>query len=484
MFRQSSTSIRTKLIATFAALVLPLLALSGYLFHTTARESLDRELGHRLVAVAQATVTRFNPTILTGFRRGDQSGRTYGSYRASLLEIRDRTGLERIFVFDPDGRSIMDTRDGVEFGSEYARLSFQRAEMRSCLEGQATASVLFRSEDGRWYKSGFAPVFDDELRAVAVVATDASAGYLDVIRGLDRSIALFVLLGAVVAVGLGFLLARTISRPVDRLVRQAERIGRGRLELPLEDGDLGNRELQYLATAMERMRQRLAQREENQRMIVAGVAHEIRNPLGGVEMFASLARQELEQDSEAAGFIDRVNREVASLKRIIGDFLEFARPSQPQTEPVGLAEAAVKAAGLLEADFSRLNARIQLDIPDGFPPVSADPEHTGRVLLNLLTNALEALPETGGIVRVFAEPGQDNELLLHVEDNGCGMDRETIARVFNPFFTTRDDGMGLGLAIVKKTLEENGAAIEVRSEPGRGSTFTIYFQTAARGHDE
>lgn len=478
MFRQSNTSIRTKLIFTFSALVVPLLALSGYFFHTTARDSLDRELGHRLMAVAQATATRFNPMILTSFRRGDRTGRTYASYRASILEIRDRTELERIFVFTPDGRSIMDTRDGVEFGSRYARLNFQHTEVSRCLEGQAASSVLFQGEDNRWYKSGFAPVFDDQMQTVAVVATDAGAAYLDIIRALDRSIILFVLLGAAVSVGLGFLLARTVSRPVEHLVRQAERIGRGHMEAPLGEDDLGNRELQYLATAMERMRSRLAQREENQRMMVAGVAHEIRNPLGGVEMFASLARQEVEDGSEAAGFIDRVAREVSSLKRIIGDFLEFARPSRPQTGAVDLAGCAGKAAGLLKADFARTGAELEIDIPAGFPPVAADPEHTSRVLLNLLTNALEALPANGGRVRISTTVHQDGDVLLHVEDNGCGMDAETAARVFNPFFTTRDDGMGLGLAIVKKTLEENGASIEVESEPDKGSRFTIWFQPA------
>ena len=214
MARRSNTSIRAKLILTFTALVVPLLAASGYLFHNAARDSLDRELGLRLVAVAQAAATRFNPTILTGFRRGDETGPTYGSYRASLLEIRDRTELERIFVFDRQGRSIMDTRDGVDLGSTYARLSFQQAEVKACLAGDPAASVLFRGDDGRWYKSGFAPVFDEQMQAVAVVATDASAAYLDVIRGLDRSVFLFVLLGAVVAVGMGYLLARTVSGPV------------------------------------------------------------------------------------------------------------------------------------------------------------------------------------------------------------------------------------------------------------------------------
>jgi signal transduction histidine kinase len=469
----SQTRLRTKLILTYVAFVVPILAVSGFFYYESARRRLDAELGERLVAVAQATATRFNPMIVSSFERGDEQGRTYQSYRASLVQIRDRTNLKRLFVFDPQLRSLLDTQDGITIGTGYARLRFQEAEIKACLEGRPAASVLFQGEDGAWYKSGFAAIVDRQGKAVAIVGTDASATYLSHIAGLRRSILAFVLLGAGLTVGLGFLLARSVTRPVNRLVSQAERIGRGKMDQPLKIGEAGTREIAFLARALDRMRERLSQREENQRMMVAGVAHEIRNPLGGIELFASLASQELKKDSEASKYLERVIEEVGSLKAILNNFLEFARPAPPKPDNLELSPLIQTAAGLVTGQTRTKAAEISIDIPREALHVRADPEQLSRVFLNLFNNALEALPDSNGKITVTASRKDSGEIAVELRDNGCGMDSETVKKIFNPFFTTRDSGLGLGLAIVKKTLEENGGWIEVDSAPGKGTCFTL-----------
>ena len=478
--RLAPSRLSTKIILTFVGFVVPLIALSGLFYYETARRSLDSELGLRLVAVARTAATRFNPLIISSFRPGDETGRTYQSYRGSLLEIRDRTGLKRLFVFDAALRSLLDTEDSVPIGTPYSRLSFQREEIYASLRGEAGAGVLFRGEDGAWYKTGFAAVLDEQGRAVAVIGTDASAGYLELIAGLRRSIMLFIMLGAVVAVGLGYLLARTVSRPVSRLVERAERIGRGRLEEPVEIGAAGTLEMAVLAQALERMRERLSQREENQRLMVAGVAHEIRNPLGGIEMFASLARQELPRDSEAARYLERVIAEVGGLKTIINHFLEFAKPLPARPENLDLKPLVEAAAGLLSREMQDKSAALSIEIPGEAGQVRADPEQLSRVFLNLLSNALEALPAQGGKIEVSVRRTGNGEVGVVVADNGRGIDGDSLKKIFSPFFTTRDNGMGLGLAIVKKSLEEQGGWIEVESRPGEGARFTCYLPEARK----
>ena len=469
----SRTRLRTRLILAYVAFVVPILAVSGFFYYESARRSLDDELGERLIAVAQATATRFYAPIISSFERGDEQGRTYQSYRASLVQIRERTNLKRLFVFDPELRSLLDTQDAVPIGTAYARLRFQQAEIAACLEGAPASSVLFRGEDGAWYKSGFAAIVDSQGRAAAIVGADASADYLSHIAGLRKSILVFVLLGAGLTVGLGFLLARSVTRPVNRLVSQAERIGRGKMDQPLKIGEEGTREIAFLAQALDRMRERLSQREESQRMMVAGVAHEIRNPLGGIKLFASLARQELKEGSESLKYLDRVIEEVGSLEGILNNFLDFARPAPPRLENLELSPLIRTSADLVAGETHNKAAGISIDIPREASHVRADSEQLSRVFLNLFNNALAALPERGGRITVTARRNDSGEIAIELSDNGCGMDRETVKKIFSPFFTTRDNGLGLGLTIVKKTLEDNGGWIEVYSAPGEGTRFTL-----------
>ncbi len=470
-------SLRTRLIVSYVLFVAPVLALSGLFYYETARRGLDAELGKRLVAIAQVTATRLTPLIVASFEPGDESGRTHHGYRASLLRIRDRTDLRRLYVFDREGRSLLDTREAIPVGAPYARLQFLRSELEACLAGGTAASVLFQGEDGLWYKSGFAPLEDEEGTVVAVVGADASAAYLELISGLRRSVLLFVLLGAGATALLGYLLGRSIAAPVSRLASRAEAIGQGRLDEPVESGPGDPRELASLAETLDRMRERLGQREDNQRLMVAGVAHEIRNPLGGIELFASLARRELAPGSEPARYLERVIEETGSLKRIVGLFLEFARPLAVSAVDLELERVAGPAAEMLAGRAREKGARIELRLSPEAAAAHADPGQLQHVFMNLFANALEALPDQGGLVEVCSareSVGGAEFVRVEVRDNGCGMSEEVLKKAFNPFFTTRDGGIGLGLAIVRKVLEENGGWIEARSTVGRGTSFLLH----------
>lgn len=454
-----------------------MLALSGLFYYETARRNLDRELGKGLAAVAGTVAARFDPELLSSFRPGDEEFRSWQNYRLQLEKMRQAAGLRRLFVFDLQRRSLLDTEPGFPIGTPYARLEYQRPEVETALAGQPSTSVLFRGDDGQWCKSGFAAVTGSG-GAVAVVAADAGADYLELVAGLRRWIFLFVLLGAVFSVAAGFVLARGVSRPVQRLVEAAERIGQGRLDRAVEVEARAPHEIGALAAAFNRMRQGLNEREENQRLMVASVAHEIRNPLGGIEMFAALAREEA-GTGEARGYIERVVSEVGNLKLIINNFLEYARPSRPEREILVLENVVRETLDLVRPLADERGASLELAFDPLARSVLADRGQLARVFLNLLTNALQALPPGGGgIVRVISRPGLSGETVIEVTDNGIGMENATLEKVFHPFFTTRDSGLGLGLPIVKKTLEENGGSIQVESAPGCGSTFRLTLRAA------
>jgi len=204
--------------------------------------------------------------------------------------------------------------------------------------------------------------------------------------------------------------------------------------------------------------------------LAAGLAHEIRNPLaamcGSIEML-SLSPSLGEQEKRLMGV---VRGEGERLEALVKDFLAFARPASPQLQTVDAAHLVEETADVFRLQAISRDLELSVEVERGVW-VSADPNQLKQVLWNLLGNAADA-SETGGRVSVRLRR-QGAQALLDVEDCGQGIDAEDLPRIFDPFFTTKLKGTGLGLAIVHRVVEAHGGRIAVRSEPGRGSTFSV-----------
>ena len=176
----------------------------------------------------------------------------------------------------------------------------------------------------------------------------------------------------------GILLARSVGRPVRMLVEQARRIGHGKLDRQVEVSGNTPREIMELAHEFNRMRERLDAREENQRMMIAGVAHEIRNPLSGMTLFSNLVRENIPENSESREYIDKINTELNNLKNILNQFLSYARPCPPQIKKVDLFELVDNALALVESQLSEKRALVnnQLERERHFAQI--DQEQIGR----------------------------------------------------------------------------------------------------------
>jgi signal transduction histidine kinase len=245
----------------------------------------------------------------------------------------------------------------------------------------------------------------------------------------------------------------------DRLAREVARL---RAELESK-----NRELER--------RSRLAALGQ----MAAGMAHEIRNPLGGIALYASLLASRLMQDAEGAAIATRIATGVDRLNALVNDILAFAGEIQPQKRPILLSavlgEAHELARGRLEAAGTRLSIRCECDVE-----FQGDAHLLVRAIANLLFNACDAAGE--GVVAITAAQ-VGGELEISVADSGPGVPAELLDRIFNPFFTTKDRGTGLGLAIVHRIVESHGGRIAVRNapdgqEPG-GAHFVIRLPTGA-----
>jgi signal transduction histidine kinase len=208
-------------------------------------------------------------------------------------------------------------------------------------------------------------------------------------------------------------------------------------------------ELRRLSRAMERMREGILRRDEQLRLMLAQVAHEIRNPLGGLELFASAAVDAMDPD-ERSEMLEKVRSEVVALNEIIDDFLTFARPIRPEGRFHDIRRPIQEAVELVEMEMRSGGGRFTMTLPEDPLVAKADPEHVKRVVLNLLRNAAQAGTNVGVRAEVLR-----GEVVITVVDDGAGIPGEILDRIFEPFVTDKEQGAGLGLAIVKKVVDGN-----------------------------
>jgi signal transduction histidine kinase len=228
-----------------------------------------------------------------------------------------------------------------------------------------------------------------------------------------------------------------------------------------------------LAVENIRQKQRIQRREHFATVgeLAAGLAHEVRTPAGVIKGAAQfLSREARAKDRE---FLDIIVEEADRLNGVVTEFLEYARPSQRVPRTVSLREPVERAVALLlrEKGERMVRVRHHVIVQEPAPVVTADPGEIERVVYNLLTNAVEAMPQGGELtVRVGSVEG---EARIAVEDTGSGIPEKDRPQLFRPFFTTRERGVGMGLAICRRIAEENGGSVSVDSFPGRGSRFTV-----------
>jgi signal transduction histidine kinase len=297
-----------------------------------------------------------------------------------------------------------------------------------------------------------------------LVAVEGNADYPAVLAAFRRSM---ILAGIGAAMGVLLLtawIARRISGPVTRLAQAAARLGRGDLDapVPIETRD----EIGVLAQTFEETRAALKARDERMQMMLAGIAHEVRNPLGGVELYAGLLRDALGGQPERLEEVRRIEREVGHLKTVVNEFLEFARRPAPNLESVELGPLCDEVRELTRAASA---AEIAVDVPPKLR-VRADPGQLRRVLLNLARNAATAA-RNGRVLLTAREAGTG--VHLEVRDDGPGVPPELREQIFTPFFTTREKGTGLGLAFVREIVRDHGGEVAVTDAPGGGSVFSF-----------
>ena len=231
-------------------------------------------------------------------------------------------------------------------------------------------------------------------------------------------------------------------------------------------------------TELMRLRKQ-ARRSERMTLLgemAAGMAHEIRNPLGGMEIFTSLLRRELAEDEEKLKMLGHITAGITTIENVVSNFLMFTTRPKPARNELDIKKLIENILEFASHVFERSGISVRTDLPEGPLAVKADGELLRQALLNMIQNSVQAMPE-GGVFELSLKkksvPGSPDKAEIILKDTGPGIPRDVRDRIFDPFFTTRESGAGLGLAIVSQITQAHGGYVDALDSPGGGAAFII-----------
>lgn len=220
--------------------------------------------------------------------------------------------------------------------------------------------------------------------------------------------------------------------------------------------------------------------------LIAGLAHEIRNPLVSIKTFTQLLPERMDDEEFRNYFLTVASGEIDRLTTLINELLGFAKPTEPNLKGEDVNSIIDKMEFLASTEAKKKNITITKNYSSNLPPVMADAEQIKQVLLNILLNGMQAIEGDQGqvwietrVVRIAREAGIDPFVQIEIRDNGAGISKENLDHIFDPFFTTRPEGSGLGLSITYQIVHEHGGFIDVESEVGKGTSFRVNFPLKA-----
>jgi two-component system sensor histidine kinase AtoS len=207
--------------------------------------------------------------------------------------------------------------------------------------------------------------------------------------------------------------------------------------------------------------------------VSAGLAHEIKNPLSAVKTFVQLLPKKSQNPTFLEKFNITVPREIDRINQLVEDLLELTRSRKRPWAPVQVNPLLLQITELHGEEMKKKEILFENHLESNLPSVQGDPDSLYRAFSNIVINSIQAMPN-GGVLRVLSEADPVPAMVkITFRDSGVGMDEKTTKNLFNPFFTTKDKGVGLGMALTHKIIEDHRGTIEVLSEPGKGSTFTV-----------
>lgn len=361
------------------------------------------------------------------------------------------------------------------------------------LSAEVGEVVLYRGESfvgpafvvNQNYITRYDPLYDHQGNIVGILYVGASQGrFLRLLTAFNRQVAIIALVSILVTFVLAIPVSGYITRPLGelrKLVQTSQKVSAGDLSAraPVNVGG----EVGLVASSFNTMLDTLQSTQDklihsdklaSLGQLAAGVAHELNNPLATVLLYADILRRETNLDPQHQADLDTIINETLRCKQIVSALLNFARQTQVNAQPTSLNDLILELIEIEKRHPRYENITFELDLQEDLPLVELDAAQLREVFLNLIHNAADAMPNGGRItIRTMARPS--GMVTFEVQDEGKGIPPEHLSKLFTPFFTTKPvgKGTGLGLAIIYGIVKMHRGQINVKSEVGKGTTFTI-----------
>lgn len=344
-------------------------------------------------------------------------------------------------------------------------------------------------------RSSFEKLQADEAHAVPI-ETSQGRWYVMVLLQNDKNEArwraarplVFTLAILLISSLITLMLVWRFARPVADLSNAAREVAEGNLLIRVPDtgrtDEMGQlaRNFNDMAAALEKARDLEVQLQQAEKSAVVGrlgsaIAHEIRNPLNYINLTLDHLRSKFAPEDAARRetfekLTSQLKDEVRRINQQISDFLNYSRPATADLRPISVRHVIDDSLRLVEAGAAEKNIKISVVEHEDVPLIAGDPEFLRSVFNNLFINAVQAMENTGGHLRVKIRT-EGPFVRIEITDTGCGISEENLTNIFEPYFSTKETGTGLGLAIVQKIVEVHNGSIDVESTEGHGTTFTV-----------
>jgi hypothetical protein len=331
---------------------------------------------------------------------------------------------------------------------------------------------------------------DPKAAAIGAIVVERSFAPAEasVASNRDLLIVYGALIFALVGIVLWLLIVRLVTQPVGNVLDQMRQVQAGNLHAraATETGDEIGQLANGFNAMVESLRKTTRELEESHEKqiqqagklaaigeLASGIAHEIRNPLAGISAAAEVLAEDNDLNGQHPEIVAEIRRQIARLNGTLRDLLGFVRQRDPEMAPCSLPDLIKPMLALVRSDAQQQRVAIVEQCAADLPLIRADAGQVQQAVLNLLLNAIQAMPN-GGTLMVRAEPVGDH-VRLTISDTGIGISRDNLPKIFSPFFTTKHRGTGLGLAITRAIVEKHHGTISVESECGIGTTFTLEF---------